>query len=473
MLKRSISRMLLYDKDSGEKIVLTPDKETDIQKQLRQSEVETTGYSTDCESGGTSGAFTPTVTLTSESWSQHCSEYVRPILVGYAFGAKKMSTMGMIMAEASMEISTIIHSCDNDEDRPNDIENNEIASSQHHQQPETLKQGSSSIRVSFVPLDLDIPIDEQHGGQFDVILHKLTEDILSSSSTTATAITGKRDSVSAQCRAQQRIESLILYKRARPACCLVDHPNDILPVLGRDRMCNILKSCLLNVKTASGLSVSTPHYLVIKNNINHDCIEEKLSKLPITYPIIVKPLAAAGTVQSHKMLILFAQSALSRICTPVLLQQYTNHDSLLYKVYVLGDAVWVFPRRSLPNLPKGSSYLTNSSHSSYVEFDSQQPYPDLSAFCQPDQNLQHQVHKKHKHNHKKEIVITSQEVQPLVEILRKSFQLELFGFDVLYTGAEIMVVDVNYFPSYKEVQNFPSYLARYLTKRAIDARKKI
>lgn len=426
MLKRSSSRVSIED---GDRITLD---RVDIQKLRQSSDVE---YSTDCESNR-GGTFTPTVTLTSDSYT-HCSEYVRPILVGYAFGKKKMSTMGMIMAEASMEISTIIHTENNDEydkEAPHKI------------------QETSSIRVSFVPLDLDIPIHEQHGGQFDVILHKLTEDILSCRNK------------SAHCSAQDRIQSLSLYKQDRPACCLVDHPEHILPVLGRDHMCNILKSCLVDVKTTSGLRVSTPQYLVLKHSLGQSIIQEQLSKVPITYPVIVKPLAAAGTVQSHKMSILFAENALNRICGSVLLQQYTNHDSLLYKVYVLGDTVWVFPRNSLPNLPTGDE-LQNT-HSSYVEFDSQKPYPDLSAFCQIPR-----VHKKPKIKHIKSI--TSQEVQPVVETLRKSFQLELFGFDVLVhtDGNEIMVVDVNYFPSYKEVLNFPKYLARYLTKRAIDARK--
>jgi len=426
MLKRSISRVSIEDGDG-----ITLDR-VDIQRFRQPSDVE---YSTDCESNK-GGTFTPTVTLTSESYT-HCSEYVRPILVGYAFGKKKMSTMGMIMAEASMEISTIIHT-ENNEYEQNDECSDKI-------------QESSSIRVSFVPLDLDIPIHEQHGGQFDVILHKLTEDILSCTNDVPC------------CSAQDRIQSLKLYKQNRPVCCLVDHPNHILPVLGRDHMCNILKSCLVNVSTTSGLRVSTPQYLVLKNNLELTTIQEQLSKVSITYPIIVKPLAAAGTVQSHKMSILFSKHALNRICgSPVLLQQYTNHDSLLYKVYVLGDTVWVFPRSSLPNLPT----ITQEHNSSYVEFDSQKPYPDLSAFCPTSK-----VFKKPKIKHK--VTITAQEVQPIVKALRKSFQLELFGFDVLLhtDGNEIMVVDVNYFPSYKEVLNFPKYLARYLTKRAIDARK--
>ena len=34
--------------------------------------------------------------------------HLRPILVGYAFGPKKMSTMGVVMAEASMAVSTVV-----------------------------------------------------------------------------------------------------------------------------------------------------------------------------------------------------------------------------------------------------------------------------------------------------------------------------------------------------------------------------
>ena len=34
---------------------------------------------------------------------------------------------------------------------------------------------------------------------------------------------------------------------------------------------------------------------------------------------------------------------------------------------------------------------------------------------------------------------------------------------------EILVVDMNYFPGYKEVTNFPSLLAQYLTPKAVES----
>lgn len=67
--------------------------------------------------------------------------------------------------------------------------------------------------------------------------------------------------------------------------------------------------------------------------------------------------------------------------------------------------------------------------------------------------------------------VTAEEIRPVVDVLKRAFGLELFGFDILVTfQGELLVVDVNYFPSYKEVSNFPSLLANYLTQRAIDGR---
>jgi inositol-1,3,4-trisphosphate 5/6-kinase/inositol-tetrakisphosphate 1-kinase len=72
-------------------------------------------------------------------------------------------------------------------------------------------------------------------------------------------------------------------------------------------------------------------------------------------------------------------------------------------------------------------------------------------------------------------MLSQEEIAPVVTALRHAFGLELFGFDILVSchSKELFVVDVNYFPSYKEVSNFPSLLAKYLTQRAIQGRKQV
>jgi hypothetical protein len=162
-------------------------------------------------------------------------------------------------------------------------------------------------------------------------------------------------------------------------------------------------------------------------------------------------------------------------------------------VYVLGDHVSVHKRRSLPNLPQG-----RKSQTGFLEFDSQRPYPRLSdfefdeaplpvkeprAFSPHDDPKFENVAMKRKRAIGTDSVprssVTADEIEPIVSALKGAFGLELFGFDVLITSSSsqsfdgaprMLVVDVNYFPSYKDI-NFPGILAQYLTDKAIESRR--
>lgn len=230
------------------------------------------------------------------------------------------------------------------------------------------------------------------------------------------------------------------------------------------------------------MPVSSPKYAVVgqvgcgKNTTaNVEEISQQLSGL--AFPMIVKPLVAAGTKASHSMAILMDPSGVDQLVAkaPCLCQEFANHDTLLYKVYVLGDFVSVHKRRSLPNLPSDCK-----SRLSFVAFDSQRPYPRLSDFGYDDDD--DDSSRKRPRPSLKDFssssssmpaIVNTDEIQPVVEALKRAFGLELFGFDVLISDKQTMlVVDVNYFPSYKEVQNFPSLLANYLTDRAIQSRRR-
>ena len=435
------------------------------------------------------------------------------------------------------------------------------------------------IRVSFVPIDLDVPLQEQHGGKFDVILHKMTEDILCISK----LVRWRRQSVSKercieednrddgmeeitklllskdavgdfeptrhQERAARRIQRLNEYKVSRPSCVLVDSPKNILAVMSRADMARVLLDCLEGVKTKMGIPVNTPRFRVVEEgdpmNIAYHVREMEEDRF--SYPLIAKPLTAAGTKSSHHMGIVMARDGLTRLKPPCILQEFANHGGQLFKVYVLGESVWVFSRESLPNLPPGENELppeicgetrANSyveferpaGSRCYVEFNSQRPYPTLSDFgiginddadvlvstnSQPSENPNEEqweprykrrrvstvlsnVHSSGTHDEMNSIpnenvlanYVTKEQIEPVTNKLREAFGLELFGFDILVkhdamkhpTDAtnsscldvqEILVVDVNYFPGYKEVPHFPSLLAQYLTQKAVETRIKL
>mmetsp|Transcript_42986 Transcript_42986/g.103933 ORF Transcript_42986/g.103933 Transcript_42986/m.103933 type:complete len:789 (-) Transcript_42986:145-2511(-) len=363
------------------------------------------------------------------------------------------------------------------------------------------------VHISFVPLDCDQPLEDQHGGNFDLILHKLTEDILAcslmdgegtvadSSSRTA-GNSGRIDGhriVAAEDNdaSRERVQSLKNYQQNHDYCCLVDDPSNVQTVMSRSDIADVLRDCLRGVYSASGIPVRSPRFVVIgdseiddegefldgydrKDRDAHDSIsysqgerlKEQLLQEEIAMPVIVKPLIAAGTKQSHSMLVALQDSAILKLPCKSIAQEYVNHNATLYKVYVLGDFVSVFDRPSLPNLPDD---VSSRATTDLVKFDSQRPYPSMNDFGL-DAGM---ATAKKEVSVEPRVKVTADEVRPIVDVLKKAFGLEMFGFDVLHgEDGEFLVVDVNYFPSYKEVKDFPFLLARYLTQRVLEQRRK-
>jgi len=398
---------------------------------------------------------------------------------------------------------------------------------QHQQQRCRGRRNRFPVQISFVPIDPDQPIEDQHGGHFDLILHKLTEDILACSLMQDTLgksqVRQQLHSQKIQDPSRRRIHALrdYCFNRNRN-CCLVDDPKHVQMVMSRSEIANVLEQCLKDVKTASGIPVKSPRFVVIperqqvqssEKTVNSQENQTKELKqalqennqggIMLSTPLIVKPLIAAGTKQSHCMSIALQESALAKLPSKSIVQEFVNHNATLYKVYVLGDFVNVYERHSLPNLPADLSNATVD----LVEFDSQRPYPKLKDFgldvkmntycskstrsdnntdpCNNDNtsttNSRHSIFTSSLPDlfstslyPPVHVPVTVNEVKPIVDVLKEAFGLQLFGFDILMgsNNGECFVVDVNYFPSYKEVPNFPSLLARYLTQRVLEQRRK-
>jgi inositol-1,3,4-trisphosphate 5/6-kinase/inositol-tetrakisphosphate 1-kinase len=431
---------------------------------------------------------------------------VSSVLVGYAFGRKKMSTMSIIMAEASevaeensWDEPTLLSSCSNSLMATSSKEiNSSVLRPMEVDGSLRAAVSKHPFRISFVPVDLNFPLEEQHGGNFDAILHKLTEDILLSLPETkfiqlrnqfGNGDNQRIDQESAELvhmreQAAARLHRLERYKEEHPCCCLVDPPEKIKVVLCRADIANVLSKCLVGVTTTSGIPVATPKFFVsYESNVTR--LATELGERSFRFPIISKPFTAAGSPESHKMVIFLNSNGLKEIQSPCLLQEYANHDAILHKVYVLGDDVYVFQRSSLPNLPVGNN---DNEEINYVAFDSQAPYPKLSVFRPNDStaltdgepDTAQGDHQKQENTHCTECssVVThfvdADELKPVASALQRAFCLGLFGFDVIVSRErgwpEMFVIDVNYFPSYKEVENFPFLLTQYLARSAVNNR---
>lgn len=422
------------------------------------------------------------------------------VVVGYAFGPKKMKSMGVVMAEASraevtpeedsgdenhfqclkvlqtafpvVGVEKSMHSSlttealrclEKSSNKKSTINGflrhfrstcssnggsvTETASSTPTTSATTTSRPRLSIQISFVPLDPNSPFEDQCGRDLDLILHKLTEDILS-------CTLGNCDPL-----ARARVERLSQYQRNHPSCCMLDDPTNVMTLMSRCDIAMRLHTCLKGITTANGVVVKAPKYIVIKEDTSQLC--RQLSDAGLSLPLIVKPLIAAGTKQSHHMTIVVKESAiLNGIPSNSLIQEYVNHDQRLYKVYVMGKNVHVYERASLPNLP---SDVAEKATKDLVKFDSQHPYPQLKDFGILAFDTAPIT---------RSMSVTPDEVLPLVDSLKRAFGLELFGFDILISSDhnDWLVVDVNYFPSYKEVPDFPRQLANYLTQRVLRQR---
>jgi len=109
-----------------------------------------------------------------------------------------------------------------------------------------------------------------------------------------------------------------------------------------------------------------------------------------------------------------------------------------------------------------------------VEFDSQKEYPGLSSFGVRRQQTASDSPKESTAAPPTpptpQTTITESDVLPIAQSLRQIFNLDLFGFDLLIceSTGEMLVVDVNYFPSYKEMkEEWPRLLAEWLVESVI------
>jgi len=223
--------------------------------------------------------------------------------VAYAFGPKKLSTMGGVMEEASKSLS------------PRSI-GSRNAQGTH---------GTSMTPVSFVPLDLETPLEEQYGGQVDCILHKMTEDILAMARLLHTcpklAQLGDWESFNDVqdylCgKSMEEIKAVHrVYRLVRFCHRVVDDPMKVVVVMSRATMSERLQHCLQDVQTTHGIPTLTPMFTVVYS-LDEATVLGAMTKAGLSFPVVIKPLDAAGTKSSHDMAVVFDFASLVKIGRP-------------------------------------------------------------------------------------------------------------------------------------------------------------
>jgi len=223
------------------------------------------------------------------------------------------------------------------------------------------------------------------------------------------------------------------------------------------------------------LHVRVPRMYFIRNGTDLDQVAKESG---LVFPLVCKTVAACGKSETHHMAIVFNVDQLysvvngnnvennHQVLSPLIAQQFINHNSTLYKVYVLGERVFYQVKPSLKNFDL-------SINQSIITFDSQKPFETtISDHAIMESNLQEVNYDATEGNDKVFKQVGDQ--------LRKALDVSLFGFDLIRDCdqnedskvAPYCVVDVNYFPTYKGIsrETLFEYVIEHLCKR-VDLRR--
>ncbi|CAD5327295.1 unnamed protein product [Arabidopsis thaliana] len=268
--------------------------------------------------------------------------------------------------------------------------------------------------ILFVAIDQNKPLSEQ--GPFDIVLHKQI---------------GKE---------WRRI--LEEFRLAHPDVTVLDPPDAILHLRNRQSMLQCVAD--MNLSDSNG-RVGVPKQLVIKKDASS--IPEAVNNAGLRLPLVAKPLVADGSAKSHELSLAYDQHSLLKLEPPLVLQEFVNHGGVLFKVYIVGEAIRVVRRFSLPDvsrreLPKSAGVFRF-------------PRVSCAAASADDADL--------------DPSIAELPPRPLLERLAKELRrglgLRLFNLDIIRehgTRDRFYVIDINYFPGYGKMPEYEHVFTDFL-----------
>ncbi|XP_076777464.1 inositol-tetrakisphosphate 1-kinase isoform X1 [Arvicanthis niloticus] len=323
--------------------------------------------------------------------------------------------------------------------------------------------------IEVVQLNLSRPIEEQ--GPLDVIIHKLTDVILEAD---------QNDSQSLEL-----VHRFQEYIDAHPETIVLDPLPAIRTLLDRSKSYELIRKIEAYMKDDR---ICSPPFMELTSLCGDDTMR-LLEQNGLAFPFICKTRVAHGT-NSHEMAIVFNQEGLNAIQPPCVVQNFINHNAVLYKVFVVGESYTVVQRPSLKNFSAGTSgsspgpslmppVWTGSGRSSGRTVGHTGVARGLCAPLagrMPDRESiffnSHNVSKPESSSvltelDKIEGVFerpSDEVIRELSRALRQALGVSLFGIDIIINNqtGQHAVIDVNAFPGYEGVSEFFTDLLNHI-----------
>jgi len=278
---------------------------------------------------------------------------------------------------------------------------------------------------------MDRPLEQQ--GPFDLIIQKLTDYM-------AAAIGGNKD-------AMKILKGLEMYTKDHPEVILIDPMESVRKLFDRTMSYEIMKECEI---LEEGVRVFIPNFVQI-DELDYKQNLMKIENAGVSYPMVCKTVIGHGSESCHEMTLIFNKEGLKDLMPPCVVQQFVNHNAVLFKVFVAGNNHYIVERPSIKNF-----YKTDAKDRKTIFFSSHDvSKPDsgsyLSELDEDDSD---------------DSITTPDEtlVLKLVRKLRPKLNLTMFGIDIIVekgTGHHV-VIDINYFPGYEGAPSFPVDFAKYV-----------
>lgn len=285
--------------------------------------------------------------------------------------------------------------------------------------------------MEILKLDLDRPLDDQ--GPFDVILHKLTDQIARSEEGCQVA--------------QKQIEGFQEYIVRNPHTVVVDPIENVMQLFDRNQQYGHVQQLCQEDKNTNFF---VPGFVEL-NSIDVEVNKRSITTYGLQYPIVCKPMVSHGSSQCHEMSIIFSESGLKDADVPCLAQTFVNHNAKLYKIFIVGQQYYIVERPSIKNLHAGDfpTVFFNSNDVSK---------PNASSFLTQvrDADLVFPL-----------ISPDLGKLRMLAEKIQDRFGLDLLGIDVIIENrtGHYAIIDINTFPGFEDVPDFLTILLNLIRQK--------
>uniref|UniRef100_A0A8C7VL20 Inositol-tetrakisphosphate 1-kinase a n=1 Tax=Oncorhynchus mykiss TaxID=8022 RepID=A0A8C7VL20_ONCMY len=271
------------------------------------------------------------------------------------------------------------------------------------------------------------------------------------------------------CR-KRGIEMVQDYIDTHPEMVVLDPLPAIRTLLDRCKSYQLirrLEDCMKDERICS------PPFMVLRSECGTDTLKH-IQKHGITFPFICK----TPNSNSHEMAIIFSEEDLKDVKPPCVIQNFINHDAVLYKVYVVGEAYYVVERPSIRNFPSGpAGQIYPIPSFKMYSFPTAYNTHHLPGFCFPERKPiffhSHDVSKPEcasDLNSRDNVegvsrVPIDDVIREISRCLRRALDVSLFGIDIIISNqtGQHAVIDINAFPGYEGVPEFFDDLLSHLT----------